>query len=239
MQPISIKELFKLTWHTYTGHLAHFARPVFILLISMLIFGVATMSDNRSIILEFALLLVVVFISLWMEVVMIRITDAIMGGRVIDSVTLYPTSMRLIAPYFITEIVVGVAVVAGLIALIVPGVIVAVWLAFASAIVALSGMRPMRAISASRELVRGYWMHTFISLVVPAATYALLCVLFSVGIMTLITRSTIDIATLGTDPVLSGVMQFVFTVASPLFIGITVAVLHNLRDLQREHTNAV
>lgn len=60
-------------------------------------------------------------------------------------------------PYFVVSLVIGIFVLLGIIALVIPGIIIAVWLSLASSIFVIEGKRGMAVLKRSKELVTGYF----------------------------------------------------------------------------------
>lgn len=91
----------------------------------------------------------------------------------------------------IVAIMAGILMGLGAILLVIPGVIVAVWLAVATPVAAIEGRRNSDALGRSRDLARGYFWHVFLTMLLAwiifialafGATLGLMLVLGMVGL---------------------------------------------------------
>jgi hypothetical protein len=88
-------------------------------------------------------------------------------------------------------IMAGILMGLGLILLVIPGVVIAVWLAVATPVAAIEGRRNSDALGRSRDLARGHFWHVFLTMLLAwiiflalafGATFALMLVLGMVGL---------------------------------------------------------
>jgi hypothetical protein len=93
------------------------------------------------------------------QIALIRVLDGDSNNP--DIMELLKKSMPLILPLLLVGILVALAVVGGLILLIIPGIIFAVWFAFSNYTLILEGKRGTEALKASKALVDGRWGDVF------------------------------------------------------------------------------
>lgn len=160
-------ELFKQSWELYKkkiGVLAiFFAIPFVINIISYLVTPRTTTSGTSlstvnpftpaagSLALLFGLVAFVV--SLWIQVGVVYAVDDPDNHPPIQE--LLAKAWPLVLPYLLVAILVGLAVIGGLILLIVPGIIFAVWFSLSSFTLILDNQRGTAALKASKGLVSG------------------------------------------------------------------------------------
>lgn len=94
-------------------------------------------------------------LMLWIMVILIRMTFAFIHKQTLDQKTLAWESVKLLMPVFIVGSLYALVTLGGLLLLIVPGILFGFWYVFAPLTVILDEKRPLEALSASRELVRG------------------------------------------------------------------------------------
>lgn len=116
-------------------------------------------------------------VSLWVSVGLIRAVADCYEGRTSKSVKeeLKDTT-QLILPTIFISILVGLAILGGIILLIIPGIIFSIWFAFGTYAVVLDNKRGRAALSWSKQLVKGRWWATLWRLLLPG-------LVFGVGIL--------------------------------------------------------
>lgn len=112
-------------------------------------------------------------VSIFMTIALLLVLD----GRAAEARGAYKSSMAFFWTYLAVSILVGIAILLGLIALVIPGIILTVWFIFSTNIVVLEGKGIIDSIKQSREYVKGKWWPVFVRLLVLAV---LGIVLFSI-----------------------------------------------------------
>lgn len=164
-------QLFKASWELYKKKIGTLAVLFTIPFIVSVLMAIVTnrqisSSTNASVYSAFnpfvtaatggtvlAFALVILVISLWIQVASV---NAIASSDQKPSISeLLSKSWPMILPYLLAAILTGLAVFGGIILLIVPGIIFAVWFSFVTFTVVLDGKRGTEALKASKALVSG------------------------------------------------------------------------------------
>ncbi len=103
--------------------------------------------------------LVLIVISLWIQVASVYVIDGSEDKP--DVKALLSKSWPLVGPYLLVAILSFLAIAGGLILLIIPGIIFAIWFAFSSFTLVLDGQRGTEALKSSKALVTGRWGAVF------------------------------------------------------------------------------
>lgn len=88
----------------------------------------------------------------------------------------YRFAAKYFVQYLVLSIMIGVVVMLGFIALIIPGIIFAVWFAFAYLVLIFEGKKGVEAMKASKEYVKGNWWKVFGRFVVLGIAMILLSI---------------------------------------------------------------
>jgi hypothetical protein len=105
----------------------------------------------------------------------VRVVEGLGRGEAPAAGAALRRAAPVVLPTLLVVAVAGVGVAAGLLALIVPGVYLAVAWFFAAQVVVLEGVRgPRRALGRSRALVTGLWGHVFVRLLVSGLLFSLI-----------------------------------------------------------------
>ena len=114
------------------------------------------------------------FLSLWFSIAFIKtISDSYNGKNVENIKTAIGSTKKLILPTLIVSILTGLAVLAGFLLLIIPGVIFSVWFAFSFYVVVLEEKHGTEAMRESKKLVKDRWFATFFRLLIPSLLFLL------------------------------------------------------------------
>ncbi len=95
------------------------------------------------------------FLWIWLTILLILIIDTLQQGKKIDPPSLQETTRRLIWPLIVVAVLEIITVLGGFLLFIIPGLIFAVWFAFAQLSVVLDKKRGIEAMNFSRSLVKG------------------------------------------------------------------------------------
>ena len=114
------------------------------------------------------------FLTLWFSIAFIKVIfDKYNDKNVANIKIVINNTKKLIIPTFIVSVLTGLAILAGFILLIIPGIILSVWFAFSLYIVILEEKKSTEAMKESKKIVAGRWFPTFIRLLVPSLLFLL------------------------------------------------------------------
>lgn len=165
-------EIYKKHWQKILPYLGLFAIPSIITVILKMIYSSTTHTLTESLL--FALGVVICgLLSLAGTMMLIRVSAALISeshpGSPKDE---FHAGLKLVWPALFSSVLVALTVVGGIILLIVPGIIFAIWFCFVPYIVATEGKHGIEAMHLSHQLVRGRWWAVFARLVFPAFIFA-------------------------------------------------------------------
>jgi len=125
--------------------------------------------------------------------------------------------------YTLTIVVAGFLVIAGVVLLIVPGIIFAFWCYFVNQVFVVEGLRSAQAIRRSRQLMAGYWAKAFAVGIVGSMAAWIILMLFAVpsGIVLAVSKQPAGI--MGAVGAIFGILEGVgnaFVQPIPLLMGI-------------------
>ena len=123
-------------------------------------------------ILFFILGVVAYFLSLWFSIAFIKTISNSYNGKNAENITkVIGDTKKFIIPTLIVSVLTGLAVLAGFLLLIIPGIIFSVWFAFSFYVVVLEEKHGTEAMKESKKMVEGRWLATFIRLLVPSLLF--------------------------------------------------------------------
>ena len=118
------------------------------------------------------LLIALTVMSLWVSITMIRVVVAKYKKTKVKTVKEELTmSKSLIWPVLLASLLSGLAITAGIILFIIPGIIFSVWFAFTIYSAVLENKKPVEAMKHSKSLSAGRWIAVFWRLVAPAFVF--------------------------------------------------------------------
>lgn len=129
-------------------------------------------------------------------------------------------------PFFLASFVSGILVLLWSILLVIPGIMFAIYYAFASLIVVFENKKPWESIKESKQLIKGYWWATFGRLLFIGLIIFVINFIFAF-IGELMPEKSIYFS------VWNVIMQIVFVVISPIVIAYTYLLYKNLKDVKR------
>lgn len=166
--------LFDTAWATYKAHFVALLKINYIpvTLVSLLLSSFAFIGDFGSIsdflqaediililTLTFGASVLVVALSSLNYIAQIKILSSLTP---ISSISAYRFASQYLFSYIWSIILVGFFIVLGLILLIVPGIVVAVWLSFTAFILIEGKAKGLEALRISKRYVRGIWLQVFL-----------------------------------------------------------------------------
>lgn len=163
--------LYKENWRRIAPYLGILALPS--LATFLVKFGFSFLEKNAATT-SLGILFMTIFsiISLGATMMFIRVVAKTIHNEKPDPVKeeLF-AGLRLIWPALLSSVLVGLAVLGGLILLIIPGIIFAIWFSFTAYSVALDEKKGAEALKESHNLVRGRWWAVFWRLVIPGLLF--------------------------------------------------------------------
>jgi len=139
--------------------------------------------------------------------------------------------VRKLLPVFIGMILYMIAIMAGMVALVIPGIILMLSLAFYQMLIVLDDNRTFEALRASHRLVWGNWWRTATVFMVPAVFYLVIYII--VGMILGMFIPFTEVANgegMGTLELAIGIMMIaVGTITMPLFYSIALTQLNDLK----------
>lgn len=184
--------LFDMAWDTYKKYFRTLMKinviPVIVGLMAVSIFSMVGDFENIArylakydFILAGALVLGVASITIVVASLnYIAQISVISGGvshetdKTISVWLAYKNASRLLFPYFWVMILTGLIILAGVLLLVVPGIVFSVWFAFSAMILILGNERGVDALKKSKRYVRGIWFEVFLRFLAIAALSLLL-----------------------------------------------------------------
>lgn len=112
-----------------------------------------------SIILFVIFILLIIYFTTLSNIALIFAVSKKISNEEVDLKNSYKEAFPLFWSYVWISILVGLAVLGGLILLLIPGIIFAVWFAFVGFVLVLERLKGRKALKRSRELVKGYFWY--------------------------------------------------------------------------------
>lgn len=186
---ISAKEIIKQSVDVYKANFELFLRYMLVLFIPAGIVGITTSIFGSSlqaitfygfslaIIFYFLIIIAGSVFSIWISLSFIRVLVKRLGNQKTEPIrTELQQTTKLIVPAIIVSILTTLAVFVGFALFIIPGIIVAVWFAFAMYSVALEDSKGTEAMLHSKELSKGRWAAVLWRLLAPAVVFAVILI---------------------------------------------------------------
>jgi len=153
---------------------------------------------------------------------MIRVIAALYQNQPAPNmITDLKSALGLLVPAILISIISGLAVIGGLILLVVPGVIFAVWFIFSLHALMLDDKHTVDALKYSKSLVKGRWGEVLWKLVVPTLAFALI---FAIAQWIFRMMLGIDEGMLARLTIRTGIYSILTVFISALMAPITTAV---------------
>jgi hypothetical protein len=170
------------------------------------------------------ILLAIVFIAilLLMNIAMYKAVVSPQGTTIQSA---YQFALSNFVPYLVVSIIMGVVVFLGFIALVIPGIIFAVWFSFSYFTLLSEGKKGIEALKASREYVRGHWWPVFGRFVVLCIAMIILSIVIGIlgVILAMIMPSAVAVA----------ITSFITSaVAMPIAIAFSYLLYQDLKGLK-------
>jgi hypothetical protein len=172
---------------------------------------------------DIAILLVTVLMtvwSIWVSIAFIRVIWATLKGQAIKPVKAELTDARgLILPTIGAGIIAGLITFGGIILLIIPGIIFALWFTFITQEVAIEKQKATAALRESKRLVQGRWSAIFWR-VIAISFFFFVIAAIPQGLMQFIFETIMNIAGIGAQEMLGKILMLV---SDLIAVAITIA----------------
>jgi hypothetical protein len=170
---ISATDIISQSWNLFKSNWRKLMPYMIVLALPSLVFGLLGVFGTRGLPFFFyqsgsnillgglligLLVLIAAIISIWAGMAMVKIVHSLLTGNDPGEWKgSFVSTRRLIWPAIYTSILETLAVMGGLILLIIPGIIFAIWLIFVFYIVIIEEKKGVAALRASKQLVAGRW----------------------------------------------------------------------------------
>ena len=116
-------------------------------------------------------------VSMWISLAFIKaLSETINKQQQTNPLQQIHSSVKYIVPALIASVLTSLAVLGGIILLIIPGIIFAIWFAFAMYNIALDDAEALESLHNSKELVQGRWWEVFWRLFAPGVVFGVLAI---------------------------------------------------------------
>lgn len=232
-------EIVSESWHLYLKNWRQYLPYLIILFVPTLILSAlgtifiyletylpaSSMATNVVILLIFAASLV---LTIWASIALVKAIAASLSGQTLIWKENFNTTNHLIWPTIYTSLLAGLIVFGGLLLLIVPGLIFAIWYSFAYYTVILENARGMQALRASKALVVGRWWAILWRILVIGFVFGLLSIAINIILEVLV--STLPLATFLQSTIASLLTSFVGTILTPLSVTASVILYYSAKQ---------
>lgn len=242
MKLISIGELIKQSWEVYKNNFKALMLIVAWLLPFTLLTSLFSLAPEEETytdcvtsnclpgagvlagagLLSFLALAVYIVASITITLVLIQVIHKIYNKEEYNVKEIFKSSKGRIGGFIWVSAIVFVFVFLGFLALIIPGIVLAVWYSFSGQVFAIEKVEGYNALKRSKELVEGRWWDVLARLFVPALIFGLVIGIVG-GIVGAIVSNIFFI------DLLSGIISIV---ATPLFVAISVILYNNIKKIK-------
>ena len=175
-------DLYKKNMTLFIKYSALFLIPSLLMTLPMLIFIPTTATGQISmgsgigmVVLFFVLTLVSAVLGIWFSLAFVKAIATAYGGGKPDGIKInLSKTSGLILSMIGASILTGLAVMGGMLLLIIPGIIFAIWFAFTAYAIALDNKKAVESMKYSKSLVSGRWFGVFWRLLAPGIVFAIL-----------------------------------------------------------------
>ncbi len=158
MEPVFT--LVKNTWGLYRSHVSLFIGYSTWMLIPMVlnVLLTVTFGADYTYIIEPIVLVLDILIMTWVIISLIQVTPLAQSKKRIDTRKVGASSWHLAVPFLLLTLLLSVLTVVGFVLFIIPGIVFAIYITFASAILVLERTKIIESIKKSFVLVQGrFW----------------------------------------------------------------------------------
>lgn len=237
IQPV---EIFRKSWNIFKTNWLAFNKVTLWLLLPAVLLGLLNFFDqktdlvfaNRSVAIYLALTTLSFIISLWVDIVLIKMIWHALEQKPLELKVLKTEAWRDTTSYLWIRVLVGLIVVLGLVVFVVPGVIFRVWFALAGYIFVLEGTRGYDALKKSRALVEGrFWPVVWRWIVPFFLFYLILAAVVMIIAYPISLAVQADIFNWQNQPWwFSFWVSFIGIISLPLYHGFGIIIYKNLKE---------
>ncbi|MBU0478607.1 DUF4339 domain-containing protein [bacterium] len=218
---MGIGELLKISWSVIKNNIATLLGIVALYLV------VATGMGYLSVIFRALTFPVTIIISLITAIGLIFAINNILEGSPADIKESYKTGFKKFFPYLWVSALVFMAVAGGLLLLIIPGIIFAVWFSLAGYVRIIEGIGGIAALKRSKQLVKGNWWYVLGAPLVCGIVYGI-CIYVPFGILFAILKFGLKLSYRLCTPLLQIPAGLVMITSSAVY----VLMFRDLRDIK-------
>lgn len=182
---VSPFEIVKQSWNLYRANFDRFIHPLIVLfVISMIQLLLELINFSYKGFLVIALGLIYFIISIWMNVIMIRLSADVMAGHKTPTKKIYRESFSVGPRYFWVSAVYSLIMLGGIALLIIPGIFWGVRYAFAPIYAGLADKKVLakESLAKSKALTTGRWWDVLTRLVVPQVFFYFILFVVTFGL---------------------------------------------------------
>lgn len=243
MNLISVSELVKQSWQLYKNNfktlisITAWLLPFVLLQILLLIPAQVSVLDFTAL-LSFLVSVASIVTAIVISIILIQINNKIYLQESIGNWRdLIKPAIQKAGGYVLVVIITAILVIIGLVLLIIPGIIMAVWYSFSEQVFVLENIKGYKALKRSKELVSGYWWPVLGRWLGASLFFGIIIWIISIivsipfginkinptGMMNVMQQPTWQ------DDLISGIISIFVT---PLFIAIGVILYNNLKQIK-------
>jgi len=226
-------DLIKEAWQVYKKNFNTFLPPIVILaLIGIVSLGVDLLDYPNKPIVDIIILIIIAIVSIWTSIVFIQISDKTRIGKDVDHGQIYRDSYARAPKYLWIYILYSLIIFGGLILLVVPAIIFAVWYVFSTTIVSLENpkLKAGEIFRQSKELSRGRFGATLWRLIAPQVFFGVIVIIATFGIAGIVTAGQMDLTSLAENAYVNLLLSLIAALFTPLM---TLPAVSLFRELQK------
>lgn len=232
---MSISAIMRKGWDLYTKNLQKFLVPIGIMIAPYLLYYLVLYYGDPSIVVLMLLLTIIMLaVNLWIAIVIIEMVNSAYKNQAFDVNKLLESSFKKIPSYLLVAFLTGLIVMVGIILLIIPGIIFAVWYSFSVYQNILEGKKGMEALNASKALVKGRWGATFWRLIAPTLVIYILVMVVVLVLAFIFTGGHFDATSFGQSILVNAISSVVFLALGPLFASFSIILYNNLKETKQQ-----
>lgn len=156
MNLISVSDLIRQSWQIYKNNFKIFISITVWLLPLAIVSSLLQLNENLAP-LGFLIAIISIAVSIWVNITLIQAINKIHNGETINVKELARLSTGRMASYLWVVILTGIIVLAGLVILIIPGLILGIYYSLSEQVFVIENVKGYGALKRSMELVKGHW----------------------------------------------------------------------------------
>lgn len=230
---LPIHQIIKQGWHIYSGNFKLFLLPILIMLLPALLFFVIIFYIKfipLAYLLDFFLYVIMIIINLWINIILIKLINTLLKNNK-TAKNIYFSAIASLPSYLLVVILSIAAIFGGFVLLIIPGIIISIYLAFAQYIniLEIKHNTGLASLKSSLNLVKGRWWQTLARIALP---FLAVYLIVSIIIWSLAVLLKFNPDNYFQQLIFDAVNSIVYIILTPLFICFQLIVYHNLKQTQ-------